>query len=566
VTATAGAWARPLAVLPAARLRLPSLGWLVFATALAGYLALGAYLALVLHAMHGDAYSRVTNASYVLFSRDPHLAAIGFVWPPLPTLFELVLVPLKLVWPPMVEQGFAAVIMSAVFMAGAVYQLTRALAEFAVPRLPRLLLVAAFALHPMIVYYGVIGTSEAPTIFFLLLTARHLARWVRESAVTPLVLAGLGLAGAYLTRYEAMFSAIGVVAVVALFSLVRSEGRLRERWDATVADGAIVLAPFVLAFIGWAFASWLIVGSPFTQFTSAYGNASQISVQGSGEQGDPMTVKAGLALRRLGAVDIAMPSAIGLAALVGWRRRDDRWLAIVAVFAPALAFLTAGYLTNTLFPWLRFFILAVPMGALLLGLAIGGLARGPDAPHPDGRARRWLGTLVRGATIAAIVVAALLPVPAAGMAMLDPTIAIEESRDLAGLLGAAPGSDDRPGADLRTFATEREIAGYLDGLHLSVGAVLVDTFSGFAIVAQSADPRQFVITPDQDFRAVLADPQAFGVRYLLAPARAGNGLLDALNVAYPTLWSDGAGFASPERTFEGRGGSGEWALYRLATP
>lgn len=177
-----------------------------------------------------------------------------------------------------------------------------------------------------------------------------------------------------------------------------------------------------------------------------------------------------------------------------------------------------------------------------------------------------MGTLVRGATIAAIVVAALLPAPAAAMAMLDRTIAVEESRDLAGLLGPAARSDDRPGADLRTFATEREIAGYLDGLHLPAGAVLVDAFSGFAIVAQSDDPRQFVITPDQDFRAVLANPQAFGVRYLLAPGRAGNGLLDALNVAYPTLWSDGAGFAAPERTFAGRGGSGEWALYRVTAP
>ena len=31
-------------------------------------------------AFQGDAYSRVGNAYYVLFSRDPHLAAIGFVW------------------------------------------------------------------------------------------------------------------------------------------------------------------------------------------------------------------------------------------------------------------------------------------------------------------------------------------------------------------------------------------------------------------------------------------------------------------------------------------------------
>ena len=34
----------------------------------------------------GDALSRVANGYYTLFSRDPHLAAVGFVWNPLPSL------------------------------------------------------------------------------------------------------------------------------------------------------------------------------------------------------------------------------------------------------------------------------------------------------------------------------------------------------------------------------------------------------------------------------------------------------------------------------------------------
>jgi hypothetical protein len=569
VTALAGAWDRPAAAFPTARVRLPSLGGMLFATALAGYLALGAYLALVLHAMNGDAYSRVTNAYYVLFSRDPHLAAIGFVWPPLPTLFELVLVPLRAVWPPMVEQGLAAVIMSAVFMAGAVYQLSRTLAEFTVPRLPRFLLVAAFALHPMIAYYGAIGSSEAPTIFFMLMTVRYLARWVREPAVSPLVLAGVGLAGAYLTRYETMFSAVAAAVLVGLFTLARTDGRTRERLDAALADVAVMLAPFVLAFGSWALASWLIVGAPFEQFTSVYGGASQVNIavaQGGLEWLEPLTVKVGLALRRLGAIEIALPSAIGLAALVGWRRRDDRWLAVVAVLAPPVAFLVFAYLTNTLFPWFRHLILAVPMGLLLLGLTIGGFAHGGQARAAAGRGKRAAVAALRGATIASLVLAAFLCVPTAGVAMLDRTIAITESRDLAGVLGPSAAADDRPGDDLHTFATEREIADYLDRLDLPRGSVLVDVFGGFAIVGQSANPRQFVITTDRDFRAILADPQGFGVRYLLAPSVLGRGAVDALNVTYPTLSVNGTGFTVLDRAFAGRGDSPDWALYRVASP
>src|ERR1041385_9278526 len=78
--------ARPQSVMhahPRLRLRLPDP---LAGVAFLGYIALGSYLALVLHAYHGDAYSRVANAYYVLYSRDPHLAAIGFVWMPLPSL------------------------------------------------------------------------------------------------------------------------------------------------------------------------------------------------------------------------------------------------------------------------------------------------------------------------------------------------------------------------------------------------------------------------------------------------------------------------------------------------
>jgi hypothetical protein len=35
----------------------------------------------VLRIGNSDALSRTANAYYVLYSRDPHLAAIGFIWP-----------------------------------------------------------------------------------------------------------------------------------------------------------------------------------------------------------------------------------------------------------------------------------------------------------------------------------------------------------------------------------------------------------------------------------------------------------------------------------------------------
>lgn len=566
--------ARPLA-------RRPTAGAILGELALAGYLALGAYLTLTLHAMHGDAYSRVTNAYYVLFSRDPHLGAIGFVWTPLPSLIELLLVPFKLVWPPMVELGFAAVIMSAPFMAGAVYQLDRTLHEFSVPLLARLVLVASFAVHPMIVYYGAAGTAEAPLIFFLVLSVRYLARWLRDPVAGSLVMAGLGLAGAYLTRYEALLSAVGVAGVVLLATLFRTSDRFRVRLDAAMADVAIVVAPIALVLVGWSLASWVIVGSPFAQFSSSYGNASQLSVsasQGANELALPVEVKAFLAAQRLVLIEAAAPAALGLAIIVAAFRRDPRILAIIGCLGTTLAFMVVAYLESALAPWLRYFILAIPLGILLLGLAIGSLVSGSGhraAAHDNsaGRlaatARRtgaFVGALARATIVLLILSFAVAALPIAAAAMRDPVIAIEEAQDIGAVLGPDRASDDRRGAALLSFATEHQVAAYLDALDLPRGSVLLDAFRGFSIVAQSGDPEQFVITPDRDFRAVLADPLSFGIRYMLAPERVDNGLLDAINVAYPNLLTSGTGFTELERTFEGHGNSSRWYVFRVVSP
>ena len=88
----------------------------LFGLALVGYLVLALLLVYVSQAIVGDAWSRVGNAYYMLFSRDPHLAAIGFVWNPLPSLAVLPLLPFSLIWPDLVGAGLAGNIVSALFM------------------------------------------------------------------------------------------------------------------------------------------------------------------------------------------------------------------------------------------------------------------------------------------------------------------------------------------------------------------------------------------------------------------------------------------------------------------
>src|SRR5438874_734088 len=52
------------------------------------------YLSNIAQIGNADGLSRTANAWYVIFSRDPHLSAIGFVWPILPSLVQIPLLPL----------------------------------------------------------------------------------------------------------------------------------------------------------------------------------------------------------------------------------------------------------------------------------------------------------------------------------------------------------------------------------------------------------------------------------------------------------------------------------------
>ena len=198
------------------RLHRPSDALIWFWTCLVAYLAVAFYVTLIAHSqgLGQDGVSRVAIANRILFSGDPHLAAVGFVWSPLPELVLVPLVALKSVWPALVQDAFAGNIVSALFMAGAAYQVFRFLEEVGVPRWVRWLLTATFALHPMIILYAINSMSEAMFIFFLLLVARHLQRWLRTQEISALVSTAFYLAMLYLTRYEATAAAAAVVVIV----------------------------------------------------------------------------------------------------------------------------------------------------------------------------------------------------------------------------------------------------------------------------------------------------------------------------------------------------------------
>jgi len=117
----------------------------------------------------------------------------------------------------------------------------------------------------------------------------------------------------------------------------------------------------------------------------------------------------------------------------------------------------------------------------------------------------------------------------------------------------------------RLLVNDRVLADNLDRQRLPNGAVLMDTFNTWGVWLSSINPKQFIITSDYDFKAALNRPWHSGVKYLLASNPAIPDV-DALNVRYPSLWSDGAGIAKLIYSINSATGEARFRLFEVTTP
>jgi hypothetical protein len=372
---------------------------------------------------------------------------------------------------------------------------------------------------------------------------------------------------AYLTRYDAVacVAAAGLLVGLTTYLRARPAPRLRR----ALLDLIMVSGPGLAAFIGWAGISWLITGVAFGQFSSQYGNAAILEQTGHTAPG----FGGGLSFAAV-CITLLAPTLVPLALwAVARRRRGSDWHVLnvpIAIFGAALAFQAISYATGSTFPFLRFYIVAIPLAACLAMLAVpeGVLAPatrpGKYAPvptlHERPRRRSWAAYVPVAAAFAVAI-----PVTAWGMG--QPEYAPQEYA-LGAVLAPDPDSvGERKAIEHRivaSFSTERDIAHYLKRLNLPEGSVITDTEYGFAILAASDRPRMFVVPSDPDFTTLLNEPALHGVKYMLAVPRTGRGTADALNLRYPTLYDTGADIATLELEMPNNGDSQpNWRLYRV---
>jgi hypothetical protein len=521
-------------------------GWLthesqlIFLSSLGLYLGASDYLVFRLHYIAPDALSRVANAFYVLFSRDPHLAAIGMIWNPLPSFVELPLVALKGWMPWLVERGFAGNIETAGFGAGAATVVALLLRDAGLGRPWRIALVAVWALNPMVLLYSSNGMSDITFMFFLLASGLLLLRWLRHPRDILVVALGVTVAAATLVRYEAVPFAILVALVIAI-----RERRARSHWSELEARLLLYGLPVVFAILFWVGANAVLMHNPLYFLNGSYANLSQTQPSHAGQlQALRLETWPAAALFVATESIRLFPAYVLVVALTLalsiWRRQALVGLALTVMSTAALLMMLYLIHRGGLALYLRYFMSVIPFSFVLAGYCL---------------------TLLRHRLAQrGLALALLLAFAASGwasfLAMSNPRVGVEEHTAVA---AARLNRPITASPILQELGLGRVINRLDPGHHL----VLIDTFEGGPVVVGSPDPKLFVVTSDLDFQAALNDPQAYHVVYFLVPDPVGDGKLDAINRRYPGLWTDGDGFATQVAQL---GSSLQWRLYRIVGP
>ncbi len=515
----------------------------IFGISLLANLAAAWWLSFVAGIGNGDALSRTANAFYVIFSRDPHLAAIGFVWPPLPSFLQLPLLPIAR-WVGQVE--FSGPVLSALFGAGSLVVLNRVIAELSAGRALRWTLLALTQLHPEFWYLAGSGMAEPVLLFSLLLA---LLGYLRMPRLRAAILAATGLAMGVFVRYETLGMIAGIVGAV----LIQRWPPWRNWEQALEGRLLTLLAPPVYALFLWLFWNWQVMGDPLFFQRSAYSLSAAPDVARNLGPSHPyyqawgnVWITLAIAVSRLGQQNWAFLVAALATTVLAWLRRD-RFLAGLVIILMSLPVFTASQVfAGSLASWMRYWFYATPFAAILIA-AVGQATRGA----------------ARSILLAAPLTLMLGAPPVSLVAMGNQTAMQDEQRLSDYFL--SPSYEVKLRESDKYWASKHDspiLAERVDALS-NAGLVLLDSETSFGVIMASRHPERFAITSDRDFERLLAEPQKY-VRYiLLVDSQVTGGQRDKISGAYPDLFRSGAPWAVLEDDFPPT--IERWRLYGVKT-
>lgn len=474
--------------------------------ALIGYIYAGYFLLYELNFQIGDALARTANAKYILFSRDAHAAALGFDWMPISVVSQL---PIMLVTQPLGIPEATGFLSTALYGAGTVYVLGRLCYDLGLPRLTGFLLALVYASNPVAIYYAGNGMSEAPLFFFLALTMWGLLRFLdgrflaRRSSADLFILA-LGLAGAALSRYEAL-PVVFIVGATVFLADYRNRGRSNAFMSTALAVGPALWLVFL-----W-FMDMKIIKGSFFAFREG---GSQTS--GGGDQ-----------VEYLQGISGDAPNAFSYTA---------KW---VFAFFPAAVLLVPTLLVP---PWRKILggVALTVVGAVLPLVTTYLIIKRQTFGNP----RYFTSAIIVGA-IAVIWVASRFPLKGIARLSVDPVlIGLLAVGSFTGTVALQDAPATKTEGESRVFDIARGVVNkkplftdedeewrtitrIMDGQLAPGDLVLMDARYSFQAAVYSTKPKQLIINSDRDYEALVADPNLPGARidYALVPPGAARGRL-----------------------------------------
>ncbi|RJQ08853.1 MAG: hypothetical protein C4558_07305 [Dehalococcoidia bacterium] len=518
---------------------LPGFAWFALIAALA--MAGGWWLVYVAQIFVGDAMARVVQAKSVVLSRDPHLAAVGFVWPPLPSIAE---VPFVLALQKFTAPIFAGQIVSALFAGALAAALWGQMKRSAVPTKWAIVLTLVVMLNPLVFYSSINGMTEVIFLFFAVAAAGALSSWdPRESR--GLLVAGLLLGASFFVRYEAVaFAAAGVLSVVVM---QWRTPRWRERVGAVIIAFVAPVSYMVILWIVW---TWLFLGNPFAFLTGAGSNLYFTESIRLGQNpvlsplyGDPVATARWVLIYLVREFPPFVP-LVAIALAISLAKRD-RGLFILVVFAGVgPAFLALQVYRGQLLSWSRFWIYAIPFSAILLTAVVR-----------DWRPKRR--NLAYAAATAVFVLSGVSTLHIMG----DTIRSAPDENTFARAVRSA---------DLRTqygteYAAIKEATEVLDEYmdEEPEALALVDGLVHGGVLLFTRHTGKVAFDADRDF-SVLTDQPVDRVRFILIPGRQPSGAVaqTPLVERFSTLHSRGAPWAEYLEEFPAYSNS---RLYRVYT-
>jgi len=511
--------------------------WALSGIVVAAELALGAYMAIGNGFIYGDALSRLANAFYVLYSRDPHLAAIGFVWNPLPSLLALPFLALYPLFPVLVTSGMIMAAISALFAGITFFTVLGAFRHFSVPVSAAAVACGLlFAFHPFQFWYGANGMSEAMFGCFLAIAVTYWTLWLKTDGTQSLIIASLALGLAFLTRYEAVPFAAALAA--ATWLNMQNRRALNRKWESAII---VLILPIAFAAGSWIWLNYTIMGDPLYFLQSAYSNQGQSEFLADNEtfaslRGNPFAglwfvlQRAGVFLLPYLAILIHRRLATGTL-----RHMDLLYLTLLVWSIPLFQWVML--MLGSSYGWLRFFYYP-------LLVAFAWLPYEWSCAPANGAAR--LGRFVPAALALSCFLAVFI--------MNRPWLAPEEYTAI----------HFRESESQAIAEMQQRNAALLDRevFEKSESAlVMTDSFNAYRIIISSRHPGRFMNTTDRDFEIALENPYAYQVTHILVPPPGGLNDLNAVLVRYPGIYEEELDWVELEMTLEEG-----WKLFRVVAP